>query len=179
MDTEQELEALRFPIGRWQQPESVSESELMEFQRTLSSFPAMLRAQVGDLEDFVLDTPYRPEGWTVRQVVHHVADSHLNCLIRFKLTLTEDKPAIKPYAEDRWAQLPDYGLPVEPSIRLLELIHPRLDVVISHMHPHDWNREYIHPEHGRAFRLDQVASLYAWHCRHHLGHIRLVTSGST
>lgn len=178
MVTEAELERLRFPIGRWKRPDTVTATELSACQATLGQFPSTLRAVVGQLPDDVLDTRYRPEGWTLRQVVHHCADSHLNALIRFKLTLTEDKPTIKPYAEDRWARLPDYRLPVEPALQMLDAVHARLLTVMGNMLPGDWGREYIHPEYGAIFRLDQVASLYAWHCDHHLGHIRSVVGGS-
>lgn len=169
--TEQQFETLRFPIGRWQRPETFSEISVWQDIVTLREFPEKLRKHVERLSDPILDTPYRPEGWTVRQVIHHCADSHMNCLIRFKLALTEDLPTIKPYAEDRWAALPDYKLPIEGSLQMLTLVHARLLAVIAGMEADDWARAYLHPQYGTTFRLDQVASLYAWHCNHHLGHI--------
>jgi hypothetical protein len=177
MNSEASLENLKFPIGRWQRPEGVSAADLQTYQATLAAFPAQIRAQVAHLSDEVLNTPYRPEGWTVRQVVHHCADSHTNALIRFKLALTEEKPTIRPYKENLWAQLPDYHLPVESSLRIIDAVHERLVFVLQQMRPEDWAREYVHPEYGVVFRLDQVAALYAWHCRHHMGHIGLVISG--
>lgn len=174
MLTESQLESLRYPVGRWQRPTVHDPRAVASGRAVLAAFPAALRAAVQSLPDALLDTPYRPEGWTVRQVVHHVADSHLNCLVRFKLALTEELPTIKPYMEDRWARLPDYRLPVEGSLRLLEAVHDRIDHVVGGMADQDWLREYLHPEYGQTFALYQVLSLYAWHCDHHMGHVRLV-----
>jgi hypothetical protein len=174
MLTETQLEPLRFPIGRWQKPAVVTPSERAAMVATLAAFPQRLRARLAGATDAQLDTPYRPEGWTVRQVVHHCADSHINCLIRIKLSLTEDQPAIKPYAEERWAELPDYRLPVEASLQLLDSVHARIVHVLSHVQVADWARTYVHPQYGTAFSLDQVLSLYAWHCDHHFGHVGLV-----
>jgi hypothetical protein len=172
--TEAELEQLRFPVGRWQRPESLSEASLEADLATLAAFPSILTPRVAHLGDEILNTPYRPGGWTVRQVIHHCADSHINCWVRFKLALTEDNPTIKPYAEELWAELPDYQLPIASSLEMLTLVHARLTHIMTHMKPEDWLREYIHPQYGTTFALYQVASLYAWHCRHHLGHVGLV-----
>lgn len=172
-----QLESLRFPVGRWQKPELVTTAELAADQATLSKFPTLLKARLAHATEAQLDTHYRPEGWTVRQVVHHCADSHINCLIRIKLSLTEDKPTIKPYEENLWAELPDYQLPIEPSLRLLESVHERICYVLAQVTPEQWAREYIHPQYQSIFRLDQVLSLYAWHCRHHFGHVGLVVPG--
>lgn len=174
MLTETQLESLRFPIGRWQKPTEVTPTERGAMIATLAAFPERLRTRLVDVTDTQLDTPYRLEGWTVRQVVHHCADSHINCLIRIKLSLTEDKPTIKPYAEERWAELPDYKLPIEHSLRLLESVHARIAYVLTHVQADDWAREYVHPQYGATFTLDQVLSLYAWHCDHHFGHVGLV-----
>jgi hypothetical protein len=175
MNSEASLENLRFPIGRWQRPETaLSAAELEAHMATLAGFPALIRAKVAHLTDEVLDTPYRPEGWTVRQVVHHCADSHTNGMIRTKLSLTEEKPTIKPYKENFWAQLPDYQLPVASSLRMIEVVHERWVFLLQQVQPEDWAREYVHPEYGTVFRLDQVVDLYAWHCKHHLGHICIV-----
>jgi hypothetical protein len=143
-------------------------------QAVIAAFPALLAAKVAHATDAQLDTPYRPDGWTVRQVVHHCADSHINCLIRLKLALTEDQPTIKPYAEERWAELPDYQLPIETSLRLLESVHARITYLLAGLAPGDWGRMYIHPQYGTTFTIAQVVSLYAWHCRHHFGHVCLV-----
>ena len=137
------------------------------------SAPATLRALTAGRSDVELDTPYRPQGWTVHQVVHHVPDSHMNALIRFKLALTEDTPTIKPYDEARWAQLPDATqTPVDVSLALLDALHRRWVVVLRAMSPTDFERSFMHPEHGRTMSLDQALALYAWHGTHHLGHVR-------
>ena len=124
------------------------------------------------LSDPQIDTPYRPGGWTVRQVVHHVPDSHLNAYLRFKLALTEENPTICPYDEQRWAQLPDtMGTPVGVSLMLLEAVHRRWVVLLTAMQESDWSRTFFHPEHQKAFRLDYVLAMYAFHGRHHVAHI--------
>ena len=174
MLTDAQLEALRFPVGRWQRLEVANDGAIAEDIANLAAFPGRLRARLAHASDAQLDTPYRPDGWKVRQVVHHCADSHLNCLIRLKLALTEDMPTIKPYAEERWADLPDYQLPVESSLRMLESLHERIDFVLKHLQPSDWELAYVHPQYGKTFTIAQVVSLYAWHCLHHFGHVGLV-----
>jgi DinB superfamily len=171
---ESQLESLRFPIGRWQKPTSSDTVARAADIATLAAFPARLRARLALASEAALDTPYRPDGWTVREVVHHCADSHMNCIIRIKLALTEEKPTIKPYAEELWALLPDYRMPVEHSLRLLESIHARLDHLLVHMRERDWAREYVHPQYRDTYTVEQVVSLYGWHCRHHFGHVALV-----
>ena len=138
---------------------------------TLRMLPERLRAAVGGLSDPQLDTPYRPEGWTLRQVVHHVADSHANCYIRFKLALTEDWPTIKPYDEVAWANLSDSRrLPVEVSLAMLEALHGRWVGLLEAMSEEDFHKGYVHPEQGRQNRAKALA-LYDWHSRHHTSHI--------
>lgn len=176
MTTTTDLEQLRFPIGKWNRPETNDAASLAASIATLAAFPAKLRAAVAHLSDEQLDTPYRPGGWTVRQVVHHCADSHMNAYIRCKLALTEDKPTVKPYFEDRWAELKDgKTLPAEISLRLLEALHTRWEVLLRSMTDQQLLRSFIHPEFGVEYRLFQVISLYAWHSEHHLGHVRLVS----
>lgn len=161
----------RYPIGRWQRPQSVDRNLLAEALDTLGELPQNLRAAVRHLDGEQLDTPYREEGWTVRQLVHHVADSHLNCYLRIRLALTEDAPVIKPYDEKAWANLHDCdGAPVEWSLELLEALHARLLMLLRSLSSAQWRRTYVHPENG-AMPLDQVATLYAWHSRHHVAHI--------
>jgi DinB superfamily len=139
--------------------------------QTLRMLPERLRAAVSGLSDPQLDTPYRPEGWTVRQVVHHVADSHANCYIRFKLALTEDWPTVKPYDEVAWANLADSRLlPVEVSLTMLEALHGRWVGLLEAMSEEDFNQGYVHPEQGRQ-NLARVLALYDWHSRHHTSHI--------
>jgi hypothetical protein len=130
-----------------------------------------MREAVAGLSDIQLDTPYRPEGWTVRQVVHHVADSHMNAFIRMKLALTEDTPTIKPYDEKSWALLPDMKLPIDVSLGLIDGIHTRWVSVIAGSSTDQFSRSFVHPELGAEVTLDQLLQLYAWHSHHHLAHI--------
>ncbi len=143
----------------------------MEWIRTIAATPVELRRAISGLDDPRLDTPYRPGGWTVRQVVHHYADDHMNSYIRFKWALTEQSPLIKGYLEAAWAELPDARTaPVEPSLRLLESLHDRWVHAWSSLSDEDWQRTFVHPTRG-AVSLEQLACLYAWHGRHHVAHI--------
>ena len=133
-----------------------------------------MRAALKGLSDKQLNTPYRDGGWTVRQVVHHVPDSHMNAYVRFKLAMTEDSPTIKPYLEDRWAQLPDTeSTRVDVSLALLESLHERWLQLLRSLKEEDWKRTFKHPELGER-RLDQTAALYAWHGRHHVAHVTVL-----
>ena len=163
---------LKYPIGKFVMPVEFTADLLNHCISDIALFPERLRNEVQHLGEEQLDTPYRPEGWTIRQVVHHCADSHMNSLTRFKLALTEDSPAIKPYMEARWAELPDSRtMPVEPSLKMIEGIHERWVVILRDLTEDQYKRVFIHPEHGRAFRVDQNVAIYAWHCNHHLAHI--------
>lgn len=163
---------LRFPIGGFVMSEDISDKQLTEWIADIAVFPARLREETELLSDQQLDTTYRPGGWTIRQVVHHCADSHMNSLTRFKLALTEDQPVIRPYFEDRWAELADSKtMSVEPALQLLEGLHARWIVLLKSLDKEELGRTFIHPEHNRIFRLDQNIGLYAWHCNHHLAHI--------
>ncbi|MEZ6013869.1 MAG: putative metal-dependent hydrolase [Planctomycetota bacterium] len=169
---DQALEPLRFPIGRFHAPPAPpSEAELAAAQAELLAFPAAMRRAVEGLTDAQLDTAYRPGGWTVRQVVHHCADSHANSLIRFKWALTEDEPTIKAYFEERWAELPDYHLPVAVSLDHLDALHARWVALLRSLSPGDLQRGFIHPESGQRITLDVNTLIYAWHGRHHLAHV--------
>jgi hypothetical protein len=137
----------------------------------VAALPETLRAAVAGLGDAQLDTPYRPGGWTVRQLVHHIADSHMNAFIRLRLALTEANPTIKPYDEKLWAMLPDMRLPIESSLQILDGLHRRWSDVFAHMSDGDFARTWVHPEHGRALTLDELAQNYGWHSRHHVAHI--------
>lgn len=166
------LEKLRFPVGQYVKPEKVSAEMLAAYISTIAAFPARLEAAVTGLTDAQLDTPYRPGGWTVRQVVHHCADSHINSLVRLKLALTEELPTIKPYREELWAELADSkSLPIHSSLQMVKAVHERWVVLLRAMTAADWQRGFIHPEKGRRVGLDEAAALYAWHCDHHLAHI--------
>jgi hypothetical protein len=165
----------RFPIGTFQRPaaplDSVSRRALID---EIERMPEILRGIVSTLTEAQLDTPYRPGGWTVRQVVHHVPDSHMNAYIRFKLAVTEDVPTIKPYAEDRWAELADARTaPVGLSLDLLEAVHKRWIAFLRGLPEPEFNKSYNHPEMGRV-SLDTALALYAWHGKHHTAHVRLV-----
>jgi uncharacterized damage-inducible protein DinB len=165
------MENLQFPIGRFKSQAGWSEAETAENIHAIEQLPALLRKAVADLSEEQLNTPYRPGGWTVRQVVHHLADSHLNSYQRCRLALTEDRPVIKPYDEKKWAELPDalHG-PVEVSLALLEALHLRWVILLRSLTPADLQRVFIHPESGEN-SLTKTISLYAWHSRHHLAHI--------
>ena len=166
-----ETSDLRYPVGKFQFPDVVTVDERRRFIEQIAETPERLRAAVTGLSEQQLDTPYRPGGWTVRQVVHHVPDSHLHSYSRFKYALTEDEPTIKPYPEDRWAELPDGRTgPVEVSLRLLECLHSRWVALLRSLNEREWARTFRHPELGLV-RLDQNAALYAWHGRHHVAHI--------
>jgi uncharacterized damage-inducible protein DinB len=159
---------LRFPIGKF---DPAAYASLDENVNTLANLPANLRTAVDGLSDEQLDTPYRPEGWTLRQTVHHIADSHINTLTRFKLALTEDiPPTIKPYHEDRWAELADSKLSVDVSLAIIEGVHARLVEMLRSLSDAEFQKEFIHPETG-PWSLEKAAALYAWHSRHHTAHI--------
>jgi hypothetical protein len=167
-----EPEKSKFPIGKFRKPEKLTKEIIEGFIQDIESFPSRLKKEVATLNNDQLDTPYRPDGWTIRQVVHHCADSHMNSIIRFKLALTEDKPTIKPYYEERWAELPDSkNLPVESSLKLLEGLHTRWIILLRSLTEDDLRKTFIHPEHGKEFRIDENIGVYAWHCNHHLAHI--------
>ncbi|MFZ1321767.1 MAG: bacillithiol transferase BstA [Ignavibacteria bacterium] len=163
---------LRYPIGEFQKPEVITDKILNDYISVIENFPAKIRVETEHLTDSQLDTQYRPEGWTIRQVVNHCADSHMNSLMRFKLALTEVEPAIRPYFEDRWAELADSkSISIEPALKMLEGIHLRWTVLLKSLTKQQLNKNFIHPEHGKNFRLDENIGIYAWHCDHHLAHI--------
>ncbi len=162
---------LRYPIGRFKRPERLTEEERATHIEAIAETPARLSAAVAGLNAAQLDTPYRPGGWTVRQLVHHLPDSHMNSYMRCRLALTEEEPTIKPYDEARWAELADAkSSPIEPSLALLDNLHKRWVLLLRSLAPSDWERTFRHPELG-LMRLDQNLALYGWHGRHHVAHI--------
>lgn len=161
---------LRYPIGKFKSVQKLTDAERRQCIDAIAEAPARLRAAVAGLSDQQLDTPYRPGGWTVRQVTHHVPDSHMNAFIRLKLALTEDQPTIKPYNEARWALLADAKAPIEPSLALLENLHKRWVTLWRSLTSPDWERKLNHPESG-VMTLDCLVASYAWHGRHHVAHI--------
>jgi hypothetical protein len=166
MDTD-----LRYPIGRFKRPERLTEEERASHIEAIAETPARLSTAVAGLNAAQLDTPYRPGGWTVRQLVHHVPDSHMNSYMRCRLGLTEEEPTIKPYDEASWAELADAkGSPIEASLALLDNLHKRWVLLLRSLAPSDWERTFRHPDLG-LIRLDQNLALYGWHGRHHVAHI--------
>jgi hypothetical protein len=163
-------EDLRYPIGKFRSPTENTPAVRAAEIETLRLLPECLRAAVADLSDAQLDTPYRDGGWTVRQVVHHFADSHANSYVRFKLALTEDWPTIKPYDEAAWARLADSTLPIEPSLVFITALHQRLVALLELMAEKDFERGFNHPERGRVTLATNLA-IYDWHARHHVAHI--------
>lgn len=165
------MDDLQYPIGKFEWTGSAGDGQLHQWVDEIAAAPAHLRAAVRDLSPVQLDTPYRPGGWTVRQVIHHVPDSHINCYVRVRLALTENAPLIKPYDEAQWAMLEDSRTaPLELSLSLLESLHARWIILLRSLTAADWQRTFRHPVLGLV-TLERTAALYAWHGRHHTAHI--------
>jgi len=174
----QELEQLKYPIGKLKISSPIEMDQINEWIIEIESFPAALENLTSDLSPSQVNQTYRPDGWTVKQVVHHCADSHMNALSRFKLSLTEDTPTIKPYMEGLWAELLDSkDDDISYSLKLIEGIHYRWVHLLSSMKEADFQRSFQHPEYGKNYGLDFTTGLYAWHGNHHLGHIKLALKG--
>ncbi len=170
---EHQLEELKYPVGKFKTPERFGAEMRQEWIVELEALPTWLEMSIENLDAAQLDTPYRPGGWTVKQLVHHVADSHMNGLIRVKMALTEDNPTIKPYLQDGWADLPDVDLvPINVSLTLLHALHRRWGQLLRNLTEEQWNRTYVHPEHGRRIPVWEATAMYAWHSRHHFAHVR-------
>ncbi len=167
-----QLDELRYPIGQFEAPEQYTQEQIDSWIQILEEFPEKLIALVEDLSDEQLNTPYRPGGWTVRQTIHHMADSHHHSYTRFKWTLTEDKPRIKAYFEQDWAELEDAKhLPIEISLNYLKAIHAKLVTTIKSLSDAQLSRSYIHPEGDVEINLKKQTGIYAWHSQHHYAHI--------
>ncbi|MEO6149010.1 MAG: YfiT family bacillithiol transferase [Mucilaginibacter sp.] len=164
-------EQMRYPIGKFAAPAVYTKDDIRKWINDIRMLPGLLRQAVIGMNDDELDTPYRAGGWTLRQVVHHLADSHINSITRIKLALTEDNPTIKPYEEGYWALLPDYRLPVEPSLKMLEGIHQHMVALFESFTEKEWDRTFVHPETGATNTLKKTLGTYAWHSKHHLAHI--------
>ncbi|MEP6614822.1 MAG: YfiT family bacillithiol transferase [Mucilaginibacter sp.] len=162
---------LKYPVGNFVPPVSYTPEDLRKWTKTIKEFPGKLRHAIVNLNEQQLDTPYRPGGWSIRQVVHHCADSHMNSLLRFKWALTEDNPTIKPYEEADWALLPDYRMPVESSLKILEGLHLHWGALIDSFGEDEWRRTFTHPATGKTMQLKTALALYAWHSKHHLAHV--------
>ena len=172
MMTEQELYTLKYPIGEFNKPDPIEALQIDEWIATIEALPNRIDALTKDLGEDELNYTYRPKGWTIKQLVHHCADSHMNSINRFKLALTENTPTIRPYFEDRFATLSDYEAPIDASISILKGVHKKLGQLLRNLSNVDLKREFIHPEHGKHFSLEVTIGLYAWHGNHHLAHIK-------
>ncbi|WP_179005349.1 YfiT family bacillithiol transferase [Winogradskyella forsetii] len=170
--TEVELQKLKFPIGKFQKPEIISKQYIKDWIQSIESLPQSIIALTSNLNEIELNYKYRPNGWTMKQVVHHWADSHINSLLRFKLALTEKNPTTRPYFEDRFAELVDYSEPIDASISILVGVHKKLGILLKNLNDQELKREFIHPEHGKRFSLEETIGMYAWHSNHHLAHLK-------
>ena len=168
---EQDLKHLQYPIGAFEAPDRKEEADINAWIQTIADFPQDFKALVEELNEAQLNTPYRPGGWTIRQLVHHVGDSHVNSYVRFKWALTEDRPLIKAYFEDRWAELPDSKGDIAPALALVQALHEKWGILLRQLSDEDMDRSFIHPETQQEVPLWLNIGLYAWHCRHHLAHI--------
>lgn len=167
-----DMDALRFPIGKFSYKGPYLRQQRIESIQQIAAAGGQLRAAVDGLSEEQLDTPYRPEGWTVRQAVHHLADSHINSYVRFRLALTEDTPTIRPYFEDRWARLDDaLHAPAELSLTLIDALHERWALLLRSLDDGHFQLTYFHPEAARAISLDEAVGTYAWHGKHHIAQI--------
>lgn len=168
------MKELKYPIGQYEPNKYPNESLLASWISEITGFPKEITKLTINLTPEQLTWCYRPDGWSIKQLVHHCADSHLNSIIRFKLALTEEKPEIRPYYEDRWAKLPDSRDDnIKPSLALITALHHKWVIILENLTAEQLKLEYIHPEHGSVFNLAETIGSYAWHCRHHLAHINL------
>jgi len=165
------LEESKYPIGHYKAPASFSHEVLAQYISVIEDFPKKLIMEVESLSKAQLDVPYRPDGWTITQVVNHCADSHMNALIRVKLALTEETPIVKPYRQELWAELADGIMPIHFALLSIEGVHARWVKVLRSLTELQWKKEFIHPEKGRTLSLKESTGSYAWHCDHHLAHI--------
>lgn len=170
--SEQNLYKLRYPIGEFIKPETITSQHIKDWIIDIEAFPNAIIEVTKNLNKTQLNYKYRPKGWTIKQVVHHCADSHINSLLRFKLALTEDEPTIKPYFEERFAELIDYTQPIDATLLILKGIHKKLGIILRNLNQDELQRQFIHPEHGKRFSLKETIGVYAWHSNHHLAHIK-------
>jgi hypothetical protein len=169
--TNDELKKLQYPIGGFVSPEEVGKENISNWIEVIEFYPQKIKDLVCELTEVQLDTPYRPDGWTVRQLLHHLPDSHLNSYVRLKWTLTEDTPTIKAYHEDRWAELPDSKGDISLALNLLEAVHAKWTFLLKGISFEDFEKKFTHPETGKEISLGKNLALYVWHCNHHYAHI--------
>jgi len=165
------MEELKYPVGHYKAPEIFTSELLASYILVIEGFPKKLKLAVEGLTTAQLDVPYRPDGWTIAQVVNHCADSHMNAHIRVKLALTEETPIVKPYRQELWAELADGKMPLHFALMTLEGVHARWTAVLKSLDETQWNLGFIHPEKGRELSLKEATGSYAWHCEHHLAHV--------
>lgn len=171
---EEQIESLRFPIGQYEWPKIILQSELSKWIKSIHDFPESLAKLTHNVTLEQLNTPYRPDGWNLKQVVHHCADSHMSCLKRFKLALTEDAPTIRPYPEHLFAELIDSkDDDISDSMAIIKAVHHKWVNLLNNMSTADFERTFIHPEGNETIKLSEATGLYAWHSEHHLGHVKL------
>lgn len=168
-----DIDQLKYPVGKFMKPEIITNFQIKSWIEEIKDLPGLIEVELRGLPPQDLLKTYRPEGWTITQVIHHLADSHMNSFIRYKLALTEEHPVIKPYLENRWGEMAD-NKTLEPhhSLAILTALHIRWGYLLDHMSEADFSNGYIHPEKNRLVELSEATALYAWHCRHHLAHIR-------
>ena len=172
MENDFNLEKLKFPIGKFKKPDSISENDIKIWIEVIENFPSKIKEITKTLSVEELNWKYRPKGWSIKQVVHHCADSHINSFIRFKLALTEDTPTIKPYEEAKWAKLSDGNSEhIFPSIQIIEGLHSRWTLLLKSFKEKELKKKFIHPANNKISSLDEAIGMYAWHCEHHLAHI--------
>lgn len=169
-----DIEQLKYPIGRFEYGKKYSAKDTRQHIKILDKLPSILKKTAAKLSENQLDTPYRPEGWTARQVIHHVADSHINMYTRVRFALTEENPPIKGYDEAIWAVLPDTSLPVKSSLQIIEGVHKRMVTLFKTLDKKQLKRTYFHAGYQKSFEIQEVIALYAWHSEHHLKHIEIV-----
>jgi hypothetical protein len=170
---ENDHERLKYPIGKFKKPAIIENAQIERWIKSIEAFPQQLSQELSGLSEKEVQKQYRPGGWTIKQVVNHCADSHMNSLIRFKLALTEDTPTIKPYHEDRWAELPDTkSIPIESSLQLLKGLHERWGYLLRSLSDEELNRQFKHPETNELISLKTNIGIYAWHGEHHLAHVK-------
>lgn len=165
------MEALQYPVGKFQAPATFEVGNIDLWIQDIADLPAILNGKLENVLEQQLDTPYREGGWKVRQVVHHIADSHMNCFVRFKLALTENSPVVKTYDEAAWAEMPDSNGDIKASLQIIEGIHTRWTILLKSMKQDDFYKTITHPELGEV-TLFQLLALYSWHSKHHTAHIQ-------